>query len=95
MVATEDQLKIEVMARRLEITQNVGPLAASLYRSWNLQQALLQQATNEIARLELLLMKPYNRSASLNSTTVPPVALAKLSAASAVAIFSSIAFMVL
>jgi hypothetical protein len=57
-VATEDQLKIEVMARRLEITQNVGPLAASLYRSWNLQQALLQQATNEIARLELLLMKP-------------------------------------
>ena len=57
-VATEDQLKIEVMARRLEITQNVGPLAASLYRAWNLQQALLQQATNEIARLELLLMKP-------------------------------------
>ena len=57
-VATEDQLKIEVMARRLEITQNVGPLAATLYRSWNLQQALLQQATNEIARLELLLMKP-------------------------------------
>ena len=57
-VATEDQLKIEVMARRLEITQNVGPLSASLYRSWNLQQALLQQATNEIARLELLLMKP-------------------------------------
>jgi hypothetical protein len=38
-VATEDQLKIEVMARRLEITQNVGPLAASLYRAWNLQQA--------------------------------------------------------
>ena len=57
-VATEDQLKIEVMARRLEITQNVGQLAASLYRAWNLQQALLQQATNEIARLELLLMKP-------------------------------------
>ena len=57
-VGTEDQLKIEVMARRLEITQNVGPLAASLYRSWSLQQALLQQATNEIARLELLLMKP-------------------------------------
>ena len=57
-MATEDQLKIEVMARRLEITENVGPLAATLYRSWNLQQALLQQATNEIARLELLLMKP-------------------------------------
>ena len=57
-VATEDQLKIEIMARRLEITENVGPLAASLYRAWNLQQALLQQATNEIARLELLLMKP-------------------------------------
>ena len=56
-VATEDQLKVEVMARRLEITQNVGPLAASLYRSWNLQQALLQQATNEIARLELLLIR--------------------------------------
>ena len=57
-VATEDQLKIEIMARRLEITKNVGPLAASLYRAWNRQQALLQQATNEIARLELLLMKP-------------------------------------
>ena len=57
-IATEDQLKIEVMARRLEITENAGPLAASLYRSWNMQQALLQQATNEIARLELLLMKP-------------------------------------
>ena len=56
-VTTEDQLKIEVMARRLEITKNVGPLAASLYRSWNLQQALLQQATNEIARLELLLIR--------------------------------------
>jgi hypothetical protein len=56
-IATEDQLKIEVMARRLEITQNVGPLAASLYRSWNLQQALLQQATNEITRLELLLIR--------------------------------------
>jgi len=55
-VATEDQLKIEVMARRLEITQNAGPFAASLYRAWSLQQALLQQATNEIARLELLLM---------------------------------------
>ena len=56
-VATEDQLTIEVMARRLEITENVGPLAATLYRSWNLQQALLQQATNEIARLELLLIR--------------------------------------
>jgi hypothetical protein len=56
-VATEDQLKVEVMARRLEITENAGPIAASLYRSWSLQQALLQQATNEIARLELLLMK--------------------------------------
>jgi hypothetical protein len=55
-IATEDQLKIEVMARRLEITPNAGPIAASLYRAWNLQQALLQQATNEIARLELELM---------------------------------------
>ena len=36
-----------------------------------------------------------NRSASLLSTTSPPVALARLSAAPAAAIFSSIAFMVL
>ncbi len=48
---------IEKEARRLENTQNAGPIAAQLYRAWNMQQTLLQQATNRIAALELQLMK--------------------------------------
>ena len=48
---------IEKEARRLENTPNAGPIAAQLYRAWNMQQTLLQQATNRIAALELQLMK--------------------------------------
>jgi len=52
----EALLQMEVRARSLEVTPNAGPLAAQLFRAWNMQQQLLQQATHEIARLELLLM---------------------------------------
>ena len=48
---------VEKEARRLENTPNAGPIAAQLYRAWNMQQTLLQQATNRIAALELQLMK--------------------------------------
>ena len=48
---------VEKEARRLENTPNAGPIAAQLSRAWNMQQTLLQQATNRIAALELQLMK--------------------------------------
>lgn len=48
---------VEKEARRLENTPNAGPIAAQLYRAWNMQQTLLKQATNRIAALELQLMK--------------------------------------
>jgi hypothetical protein len=51
-----DSFQIEKQARQLENTPNAGPIAAQLYRAWNMQQTLLQQATNRIAALELQLM---------------------------------------
>jgi len=48
---------IEKEARRLEQTPNAGPIAAQLFRAWNMQQTLLQQATNRIAALELQIME--------------------------------------
>lgn len=51
------QFNVEKEARRLENTPNAGPIAAQLYRAWNMQQTLLQQATHRIAALELQLMK--------------------------------------
>jgi hypothetical protein len=48
---------IEKEARRLELTPNAGPIAAQLFRAWNMQQTLLQQATNRIAALELQIME--------------------------------------
>lgn len=53
---------IEKEARRLEQTPNAGPIAAQLFRAWNMQQTLLQQATNRIAALELQVME-YERQA--------------------------------
>lgn len=47
---TEDRLKIELDARKED------PRTAMLYRLCCQQQFQLQQAVNEIARLELLLM---------------------------------------
>ena len=48
---------VEREARRLEQTPNAGPIAAQLFRAWNMQQTLLQQATNRIAALELQIME--------------------------------------
>ena len=48
---------VEKEARRLEQTPNAGPIAAQLFRAWNMQQTLLQQATNRIAALELQIME--------------------------------------
>jgi len=48
---------VEKEARRLEQTPNAGPIAAQLFRAWNMQQTLLQQATNRIAALELQVME--------------------------------------
>ena len=48
---------VEKEARRLENTPNAGPIAAQLFRAWNMQQTLLQQATHRIAALELQLME--------------------------------------
>lgn len=53
---------VEKEARRLEQTPNAGPIAAQLFRAWNMQQTLLQQATNRIAALELQVME-YERQA--------------------------------
>lgn len=53
---------IEKEARRLENTPNAGPIAAQLFRAWNMQQTLLQQATNRIAALELQLMQEDNQA---------------------------------
>ena len=50
----EDQLKVELEARQED------PRTAMLYRLCCQQQYQLQQAVNEIARLELMLMD-FNR----------------------------------
>lgn len=55
-VTIEDDFEIERHCRRLMETTNAGPIAAQLFRAVAMQQQLLQQATNEIARLELMLM---------------------------------------
>ena len=55
---------IEKEARRLEQTPNAGPIAAQLFRAWNMQQTLLQQATNRIAALELQVME-HERQAGI------------------------------
>lgn len=55
-ISVEDHFEIERRCRALMETSNAGPIAAQLFRSVAMQQQLLQQATNEIARLELLLM---------------------------------------
>lgn len=52
----EKAFQIEAEARKLENNPQCGTLAASLLRQCYYQQQLLQQAVNEIARLELELM---------------------------------------
>ena len=54
---TEQEFELEANCRKLHNNPAAGPLAAALLRQTAYQQQLLQQAVNEIARLELLLMQ--------------------------------------
>lgn len=52
----EQQFEIEKHARALLKSQDAGAMAVALYKQACYQQQLLQQAVNEIARLECELM---------------------------------------
>ena len=52
----EQQFDIEKKARALLESKDAGKMAAQLYKQACYQQQLLQQAVNEIARLECQLM---------------------------------------
>jgi hypothetical protein len=56
-IPAERSFELEAKCRQLEKSQDVGKLAALLLRQTYLQQEYLQAAVNEIARLELQLMK--------------------------------------
>lgn len=58
----EDELELEKECRQAACDH--GPRMAALLRSCHLQRQLLQQAVNEIARLELLLMDRQNGTSS-------------------------------
>jgi hypothetical protein len=53
----EQQFQIEKQARTLLSSEDAGPMAAALLKQVCYQRQLLQQAVNEIARLECELMK--------------------------------------
>lgn len=55
-LSTEQQFEIEKQARALLESKDAGLLAANLLKQTCYQQQLLQQAVNEIARLECELM---------------------------------------
>ena len=55
-LSTEQQFELEKQARTLLSSPDAGIMAAALLRQAHYQQQLLQQAVNEIARLELELM---------------------------------------
>jgi hypothetical protein len=55
-LSTEQQFEIEKQARALLESKDAGALAAALLKQTCYQQQLLQQAVNEIARLECELM---------------------------------------
>ena len=55
-LTTEQQFTIEKQARALLESKDAGVLAAALLKQACYQQQLLQQAVNEIARLECELM---------------------------------------
>jgi hypothetical protein len=55
-LSTEQQFEIEKQARALLESKDAGLLAAALLKQTCYQQQLLQQAVNEIARLECELM---------------------------------------
>ncbi|NBS69630.1 hypothetical protein EBT31_12060, partial [bacterium] len=55
-LSPEQQFEIEKQARTLLTSKDAGPMAAALLKQACYQQQLLQQAVNEIARLECELM---------------------------------------
>lgn len=55
-LTAEQQFEIERKARALLKSKDAGSMAAALYKQACYQQQLLQQAVNEIARLECELM---------------------------------------
>jgi hypothetical protein len=55
-LSTEQQFTIEKQARALLESEDAGVMAAALLKQACYQQQLLQQAVNEIARLECELM---------------------------------------
>jgi hypothetical protein len=55
-LSPEQQFEIEKQARTLLTSEDAGPMAAALLKQACYQQQLLQQAVNEIARLECELM---------------------------------------
>lgn len=57
-IPPEKQFLIEKQCRDLERHPQAGTIAAKLLKQCYHQQELLQAAVHEIARLELLLMKP-------------------------------------
>ena len=56
-LSPEQQFEIEKQARSLLQHKDAGVMAAALLKQACYQQQLLQQAVNEIARLELMLME--------------------------------------
>ena len=56
-LSPEQQFEIERQARTLLHSKDAGVMAAALLKQACYQQQLLQQAVNEIARLECELMK--------------------------------------
>ena len=55
-LSAEQQFELEKQARTLLSSPDAGIMAAALLKQAHYQQQLLQQAVNEIARLELELM---------------------------------------
>ncbi len=55
-LSTEERFELEKQARSLLSSPDAGPMAAALLKQCRYQQQLLQQAVNEIARLECELM---------------------------------------
>jgi hypothetical protein len=55
-LSTEQRFQLEKQARALIAAPDAGTLAAALLKQCHYQQQLLQQAVNEIARLECELM---------------------------------------
>jgi hypothetical protein len=55
-LSPEQQFELEKQARTLLSSPDAGILAAALLKQAHYQKQLLQQAVNEIARLELQLM---------------------------------------